>query len=63
MRAASDYLRPGASTTFRTLVEAARRRGEVAVGYRTGGEVVINPAKDATLALGEADRVVVLAEN
>jgi hypothetical protein len=62
MRPASDYLRPGAATTFRTLVEAARRRGEVAVGYRAGGRVTINPRKSERLALGDADRVVVLAE-
>src|SRR4051794_17867464 len=62
MRAATDYLVPGRPATFRTLVEAARRRGEVAVGYRADGRVVINPRKSETLALGDRDRVVVLAE-
>jgi hypothetical protein len=67
MRPAGDYVRLGQSTTFRTLVEAATRRGEVAIGYRRvdgeGGGVVVNPAKSEELVLTDADRVVVLAED
>src|SRR3954469_8410889 len=51
MRPAGDYVRLGQPTAFRTLVEAASRRGEVAIGYRIAagdaGEVVVNPPKSA----------------
>ena len=59
----------GVEVTFATIVESARRRGEVAIGYRTqaaagvAGEdgVRINPAKSARLTLGPRDAVIVLA--
>ena len=75
MRPASDYVKAGQPTTFRTVVEAALRRGEVAIGYRCVGEAAadgdgdsglgmhVNPPKSQSLVLGEADRVVVLAED
>jgi ion channel POLLUX/CASTOR len=66
MRPAGDYVRLGQATTFRTLVEAAARRGEVAIGYRiVEGEdgVVVNPAKSKELVLSDSDRIVVLAED
>jgi ion channel POLLUX/CASTOR len=63
-----DYVRIGQSTTFRTLVESASRRGEVAIGYRivggsSNGGVVVNPSKSEEIVLSESDRVVVLAED
>jgi hypothetical protein len=75
MRPAADYLKLGEPTTFRTLVESARRRGEVAIGYRqvggangesSGGSglgVFVNPPKSKAISLREADRIVVLAED
>jgi hypothetical protein len=55
---------------FRTLVEAAARRREVAIGYRIVGDgngfasgVRMNPPKSEEVVLGEADRLVVLAED
>ncbi|WP_344157046.1 CASTOR/POLLUX-related putative ion channel [Kribbella yunnanensis] len=68
---ATDYLLPGQTANFATLAEAARRRGETAIGYRVHAEfhrppaygVVLNPAPDAPLTLGPADRVVVLADH
>jgi hypothetical protein len=50
-------------------VEAARRRGEAAVGFRAGGGdhgggvVRVNPPKSEHVALAEEDRVIVLAES
>ena len=70
LRPASDYVRPGSSVTYATVVEAARRYGEVAIGYRTRSEwndaaraygVHVNPRKSATVALEAADKVIVLA--
>ena len=69
MRPAADYVRLGDPVSFRTLVEAARRRGEAAVGFRAGGGdhgggvVRVNPPKSEHVALAEEDRVIVLAES
>ena len=54
------------------MVEAARQKGEVALGYRIKPHardaqraygVVVNPAKSATVTFAERDRVIVLAED
>ena len=42
---------------------AARRRGEVAVGFRAGGAIRVNPEKAEHVALAPDDRVIVLAES
>ncbi|NVI86742.1 potassium transporter TrkA [Actinomadura sp. BRA 177] len=71
LKPACDYLVPGAEANFATLIESARRRGEVALGYRLtarfheppGYGVVLNPDKAAPLTLEADDRVIVLAEN
>lgn len=72
IKPAAQYVATGTPVTIDTLVEAARRRGEVAIGYRLmahtgdadrGYGVVINPDKDAQVTLGEDDRVIVLAES
>lgn len=66
---AGDYVRPGAPVSFYTVVEAARRRGEVAFGYRrqdagaAADGVVLNPAKSVALVFQPDDRIVVLAES
>ncbi|MQY02137.1 CASTOR/POLLUX-related putative ion channel [Actinomadura macrotermitis] len=70
LKPATDYLRPGVTANFTTLIEAARRRGETALGYRLGARfhqppdygVVLNPVKGAPLTLTAADRVIVLTE-
>ena len=58
--------------TFYTLVEAARRRGEIAIGYRiqaAAGDaarsygVVVNPDKSATVTFRSQDRLIVIAED
>jgi len=55
-----------------TVLEAARQRGEVAVGYRCYTErnnsekaygVVVNPVKSKLVSFTENDRIIVLAEN
>jgi Trk K+ transport system NAD-binding subunit len=68
MRPAGDYVRLDQTTTFRTLVESASRRGEVAIGYRivngaANGAVVMNPSKSEEVVLSANDRIVVLAED
>ena len=69
---AASYVTPGHPVNFYTVVEAARRRGEVAIGYRRMGEaaadagkaygVVVNPKKSEPVTFAEADRIIVLAE-
>jgi Trk K+ transport system NAD-binding subunit len=69
LRPADEYLVPGAEANFATLIEAARQRGETAIGYRLAAQaytspgygVVLNPDNTAPLRLNPDDRVVVLA--
>lgn len=71
MRPAGDYIDLGRPINFYTIVEAARRRGEVAIGYcrrrpgaadpRKLGGVVVNPRKNEAVMYQEGDRVIVLA--
>ena len=71
LKPAGDYVELGLEVNFYTVVEAARRRGEVAIGYRQMAHakdaaraygVVVNPKKSAKVTFSEADQVVVLAE-
>ena len=68
----SDYVATGTPVNFYTVVEAARRRGEVAIGYRllAAAEdparaygVVVNPDKGDRVTFAAADKVIVLAES
>lgn len=69
-RPAASYVRTGTEITFATVIEAARRRGETAIGYRDAAGrntpphygIVLNPPKNRPIVLGEADSVIVLAE-
>lgn len=71
LKPASDYVETGIEVNFYTVAEAARRRGEVAFGYRRIAHakdaaraygVVVNPKKSARLAFTKEDQVIVLAE-
>lgn len=72
LRPAEQYVTAGDPVTYMTIVEAAARRGETAIGYRVSAEaddasagygVYVNPAKSALFAVDPLDRVVVLAED
>jgi voltage-gated potassium channel Kch len=71
LKPVSDYIKTEQPVNFYTLVEAARRRGETAIGYRLLREagqppsygVHTNPKKSEFVAFAEDDKVVVLAEN
>jgi hypothetical protein len=67
-----QYVRVGQQVNFYTLVEAARKRNEVAVGYRInafaadyvhGFGISLNPPKSETIAFHPEDRVIVLARD
>jgi ion channel POLLUX/CASTOR len=71
LRPAGDYVPAGREVTYATVVAAALRRGECAIGYReeAGADdpgrdfgVRINPPKSERVTLEDGDRVVVLAE-
>jgi voltage-gated potassium channel Kch len=71
LKPAGAYVETGRATPFATVVESARRRGEVAIGYRIAKEagdaakaygVRVNPAKAANVRFAEGDKVIVLAE-
>ncbi len=68
---AAAYVETGRPVNFYTVCEAARRRGETAIGYRLHAlasdaarsyGVVVNPARADRVTFGESDRIIVLAE-
>jgi voltage-gated potassium channel Kch len=71
LRPAEEYVALGQVVDFATLIEAARIRGETAIGYRLAEDaqeppsygVRLNPAKSAQLTMSRGDRVIVLAED
>lgn len=70
MRPAEHYVAPGRWANFYTIVEAARRRGEIAIGFarrrdgtETGSGVVINPRKSVAVSYGPGDRIIVIARD
>jgi voltage-gated potassium channel Kch len=71
LRPVDRYLTPGAEVDFYTVLEAARRRGETAIGYRVAADahnsaraygVKVNPTKTQTRAFAPGDKIIVLAE-
>jgi len=71
LKPAGNYVELGVEVSFYTVVEAARRRGEVAIGYRQMAHakdagksygVAVNPKKSERLAFTREDQVIVLAE-
>lgn len=67
LRPASDYVATGRSMSYWHVVESARRRGEVAIGYRIAGGngdgIRVNPPKNTSVSFGADDRIIVVAEN
>jgi hypothetical protein len=70
VRPVTDYVVTEKPLTFYTVVEAARRRNEVAIGYRVRAlandsarayGVVVNPRKSDQVTFAAGDRVIVLA--
>lgn len=68
LRPAQEYVQPHAAVTFYTVVEAALRRDQIAIGYRLARHaqrkpdfgVVVNPDKATLLSLTGGDKVIVL---
>ncbi|MEO6116648.1 MAG: hypothetical protein ABIP33_09710 [Pseudolysinimonas sp.] len=71
LRPAELYIRPGTDVDFYTVLEAARRVGETAIGYRVEKNahhadanygVHLNPLKTDRISFTAGDRIIVLAE-
>ena len=71
LKPVEDYVETGQPVTFYTVVEAARRRGETAIGYRITAEannaqthygVYTNPVKSEKKIFAPNDRIIVVAE-
>jgi hypothetical protein len=72
LKPVSDYVATGQSVNFYTVVEAARRRGETALGYRITSEasdagksygVHTNPKKSELVTFAPEDKIIVIAED
>jgi ion channel POLLUX/CASTOR len=72
LKPVEQYVKTGAAMTFYTVVEAARRKREVAIGYRCAAKahfpeeahgVVVNPVKSRQVTFSPGDRIIVMAEN
>ncbi len=71
LKPAADYVELGQPVNFYTVVEAARRHGETAFGYRLAAQardasasygVHTNPNKSAEIIFKKNDQIIVLAE-
>ena len=71
LRPARDYVQLKQPLNFYTVVEAARQRGQIAIGYRLRAEannaaqaygVRVNPHKSQMITFSEGDRIIVLTE-
>jgi voltage-gated potassium channel Kch len=72
LKPVTDYVAVGQPVNFYSVVEAARRRGEVAIGYRLISQlrnaeksygVRTNPKKSEQVVFVAEDKIIVLAEN
>jgi hypothetical protein len=72
LRDAALYVTPGQSVDFYTVLEAARRKGETAIGHRIEKHarsaehfygVSVNPTKTETRVYEPGDKIIVLAES
>lgn len=68
----TNYVAPGQPVNFYTILEAARQRGETAIGYRIKSQsndaeksygVKVNPKKSESITFAQGDKLIVLAEN
>ena len=72
LKPVGDYVTSGTAVNFYTVTEAARRRGETALGYRITAQaseagkaygVHTNPRKSETVTFSPEDKIIVIAEN
>lgn len=68
----TDYVKPGVEVNFYTLLASAKRKGQVALGYRIVADqfdagksygIVVNPLKSNKVTFSKEDKLIVLAED
>ena len=68
----TDYVKTNVQVNFYTLLESAKRKGQIAIGYRIAAEsynsdkaygVVVNPKKSGMITFSEEDKIIVIAED
>jgi voltage-gated potassium channel Kch len=72
LKPAEDYIKPGIPVNFYTVIESARRRGEIAIGYRVFTHcgdaeksygVRVNPKKSEMITFAQRDRIILIADD
>jgi voltage-gated potassium channel Kch len=72
LKPVSDYVELERDVNFYTVLESARRKGEIAIGYRIAAKaqdaeqmygVKVNPDKTDVIAYQKADKIIVLADS
>lgn len=72
LRPAGEYVTLGKAVDFYTVLEAARQRHEIAIGYRLYSrpsegsrlpDIIVNPPKSTPVVFEQNDRIIVLAED
>jgi len=72
LKPVSNYIKTGEKTSFYTLLESAKRKGEIAIGYRIQSQaydsenaygVKVSPAKSQLITFTDEDRLIVVAED
>lgn len=70
LRPAANYVETGRTVSFYDVVDAARARGEVAIGHHKGardarnvGGIQVNPTKSHTFQYEPGDRIIVVARD
>lgn len=67
MKKACHYIKTGIETDFYAITEIARKRNEIAVGYKKmitdGIQIITNPKKSERISFTEDDYLIVIAED
>lgn len=72
LKSVTEYVATGQPINFYTVLESAKQRGEVAIGYKIKAladdesqsfGVKVNPKKSAVITFTDADKIIVIAED
>lgn len=72
LKPAINYVKPGMTVNFYTVLESAAQQGETAIGYRLYKEshnsqahygIHLNPNKNVSVTFEHEDKIIVIAEN
>ncbi len=59
----TDYIKINHEVNFYTLIEAASRRNEIVIGYKSLSRIITNPKKSDKIKFIETDRLIVISGN